>query len=294
MTPETGAAILFTVAGVIGVGIVVVLCGFIFGWFRCRCMNRRKDGGGRAKQGSHLRQFQLRPEAKEGVDGFKQFQVDLERGFSVKSAVPASLSIPSTHSFKEPHISTRSLHSSSASGQYLLVHDAGETGSYTDSEEEGSKRSSHERQASCSDDQPEPRQSSCSEGNDANAKDGRPPVPPKEPSTVIPPTLPTLVIPELAPPVPASSPNHQPGLHTLLDREKNLARCATVDGTDESKASGSPSSLYSATTCGGVGDRRSRIDTFRESRFTHDRWSFASSLQIERGAGGNATVYEER
>ena len=81
MQANVAAAVLFTVSGIIAVGIVLVLCGFIFGWFHCRCMSRRRDGGGRVKQGSHLRRFKLRPEAKAGVYTYEN---DVEQGLRVK------------------------------------------------------------------------------------------------------------------------------------------------------------------------------------------------------------------
>lgn len=87
MGPNGAAAILFTVSGVVGVAIVIVLCGLIFGWFKCKCMNRRKDGGGRDKQGSHLREFKLRPQTQTGVYAYTN---EMEQGLRVPSSAAGS------------------------------------------------------------------------------------------------------------------------------------------------------------------------------------------------------------
>ena len=82
MGPNAGFALLFTVCGLVGVSLVVVGCGLIFGWSRCPCLKCSKSNDRHEKQGSHLRQFRLRPEVKPGVYAYEN---DIEQGLRAPS-----------------------------------------------------------------------------------------------------------------------------------------------------------------------------------------------------------------
>ncbi|KAF2231129.1 hypothetical protein EV356DRAFT_519107 [Viridothelium virens] len=304
MSPDTAAAVLFSLSAVFGVGIVVVGCGLVFGWFHCGCLHRRRDGGGRIKQGTSSSL-----EVGDGFEPIKLKGIDLERGFSVKSAVPAGLSFPPPRYTRGSYVAIQELRSSSSSSsgsaQHLLASESGEAGSVPSSEDGSSRRSSHERRSPSPHLQPPQLQlqtqqhvSSCSSrpssDDEGSSDDDTPPTPPpKDPTN-------SIIRVTLAPPLPTAPPDHQPGLHSLPAPVQTFSRSTTRaaarrSATAEQSAPSRPTSLtsvYTTTTAGGIRDSRTHIDAFHNlSRFTHDRWSFASSIANRGEALTHAEAY---